>query len=249
MNESVWPDNRLKHGAPAVRPVSCADSSVQSPDAKGTKVRNLIELALPRKFYARDPVSVGRELLGKVLVRREGRRIHAGRIIEVEAYLGERDLAAHSAAGRTPRNAVLFGPPGHAYVYFIYGNYYCLNISCEPEGRAGCVLIRALEPLVGIEEMARARGVPLKEIYDVRELKTLTSGPGRLAQAFRITRLRDNDADLTDRKSGLWVASDDFSIERIVATSRIGITKSAELPLRFVIAGNPFVSGNKSVNS
>src|SRR5262249_15986976 len=90
MNESVWPDNRLKHGAAGGRPMSCADSSVQSPDAKGTKVRNLIELALPRKFYARDPVSVGRELLGKVLVRREGRRIHAGRIIEVEAYLGER---------------------------------------------------------------------------------------------------------------------------------------------------------------
>src|SRR5215475_3605357 len=204
---------------------------------------------LPRSFFARDPRQVARQLLGKILIRdSEGTRL-AGRIVEVEAYLGADDPAAHSAAGRTLRNAVLFGPPGHAYVYFIYGNYYCLNISCEPEGRAGCVLIRALEPLVGIDEMARARGVPLKEIYDVRELKTLTSGPGRLAQALGITRSRDNGADLTDRKSGLWVASDEFSIERIVATSRIGITKSAELPLRFVIAGNPLFSGDKSVNS
>src|SRR6201988_2723033 len=106
---------------------------------------------LPRSFFARDPRKVARQLLGKVLIRdSEGPRPTA-RIVEVEAYLGTDDPAAHSAAGRTLRNAVLFGPPGHAYVYFIYGNYYCLNVSCEPEGTAGSVLFRALQPLSGIE--------------------------------------------------------------------------------------------------
>ncbi len=112
---------------------------------------------LSRAFYGRKPRQVARELLGKVLVRQEehGSTLSA-RIVEVEAYLGERDPAAHASAGKTLRNAVIFGPPGHAYVYFIYGNHYCLNVSCEPEGLAGCVLFRALEPLTGIEEMARA---------------------------------------------------------------------------------------------
>src|SRR3954470_15191018 len=114
---------------------------------------------LARRFYARDPRRVARELLGKVLVRRRGKQLLAGRIVEVEAYLGAGDIAAHAAAGRTARNEVLFGPPGHAYVYFIYGTHYCLNVSCEPEGEAGCVLFRALEPLSGIEEMAIARNI------------------------------------------------------------------------------------------
>src|SRR5947209_20126017 len=119
---------------------------------------------LARAFYERNPRRVARELLGKILVR-QSHHIQAGtepkltaRIVEVEAYLGERDPAAHAAAGKTLRNAVLFGPPGHAYIYFIYGNHYCLNVSCEPEGRAGSVLFRALEPLTGIEEMARSWG-------------------------------------------------------------------------------------------
>jgi len=114
---------------------------------------------LPREFYDRDPRRVSRELLGKVLVRREGRRVRTARIVEVEAYLGMDDSAAHSFAGRTARNAVLFGPPGHTYVYFIYGNHYCLNVSCLPDGVAGGILFRALEPLAGIEEMALARGL------------------------------------------------------------------------------------------
>ena len=105
--------------------------------------------ALPRSFYDRDPREVSRELLGKVLVRRERKKILSARIVEVEAYLGEDDLAAHSAAGRTARNAVLFGPPGFAYVYFIYGVHYCLNVSCLPDGTAGGILFRALEPLRG----------------------------------------------------------------------------------------------------
>src|ERR1017187_5323596 len=98
---------------------------------------------IAREFYNRDPRLVGPDLLGKVLVRRENKGILAGRIVEVEAYLGQDDAAAHSAAGRTARNSVLFGPPGHAYVYFIYGNYYCLNASCLPDGAPGGVLFRA----------------------------------------------------------------------------------------------------------
>src|SRR5438874_4845599 len=115
---------------------------------------------LPRDFFARKPRQVARELLGKVLVRRDehGSTLSA-RIVEVEAYLGERDPAAHAASGQTLRNAVIFGPAGHAYVYFIYGNHYCLNVSCEREGRAGCVLFRAVEPLYGMDEMAQARGI------------------------------------------------------------------------------------------
>src|SRR5260221_283453 len=142
---------------------------------------------LPRSFYDRDPRRVGRDLLGKVLLRREGRRLLAGRIVEVEAYLGD-DPAAHSFAGRTERNAVLWGPPGISYVYFIYGNHYCFNVSCLPDGEAGGVLFRAVEPLVGLEEMAQARGIVMQ---NQRDLRSLTSGPGRLAQAFGITRIRD----------------------------------------------------------
>src|SRR5213592_2239282 len=108
---------------------------------------------LSRDFYNRDPRLVGPDLLGKILVRKQGRKLIVGRIVEVEAYLGADDPAAHASIGKTARNAVLFGPPGHAYVYFIYGNHYCLNVSCLPDGVPGCVLIRALEPVGGIEEM------------------------------------------------------------------------------------------------
>jgi len=174
----------------------------------------------------------------------------AARIVEVEAYLGEDDPAAHSFAGRTARNAVLFGPPGHAYVYFIYGNHYCLNVSCLPDGEAGGVLFRAAEPLTGIDEMAESRGmVILKTDNDrkrIRELRQLTSGPGRLAEAFGITRERDNGSDLTRARSGLFIADDGYRVRRILTTPRIGITKAAERPLRFVIAGNEFVSGPKA---
>ena len=114
---------------------------------------------LSAAFFNRDPRRVARSLLGKGLIRKMTRGILAGRIVETEAYLGEGDGAAHSASGKTARNAVLFGPPGFAYVYFIYGNYYCLNVSCLPDGVAGGVLFRALEPLVGIKEMAAARGL------------------------------------------------------------------------------------------
>ena len=207
---------------------------------------------LDRTFFSRDPRRVARELLGKVLVRRrDSRRRDDGqesktrltaRIVEVEAYLGIEDPAAHAAAGNTARTAVLFGPPGHAYVYFIYGNHYCLNVSCEPEGQAGCVLIRALEPISGIEEMAMARGI---EIHGPKDLIKLTSGPGRLAQAFGITRARDNGCDLICAGSSLWIGEDGYRARGIRTTLRIGITKAADKPLRYVLAGNAFISGPK----
>jgi DNA-3-methyladenine glycosylase len=202
-----------------------------------------------RAFFARGPRRVARELLGKILVRDgEGMRL-AARIVEVEAYLGENDPAAHAWAGNTPRTSVLFGPPGYAYVYFIYGNHYCLNVSCEREGKAGSgVLFRALEPLQGIEEMARARGLPMPTGGNARttELRKLTSGPGRLAEAFGITRRRDNGCDLTSARSGLWIGNDGFRAARIEITPRIGITKAAERPLRYILAENTFVSGRRN---
>src|SRR5487761_723589 len=113
---------------------------------------------LPASFFNRNPSVVARSLLGKVLLR-HGRSLRVGRIVETEAYLGAGDAAAHAAAGETERNAVLFGPPGRAYVYLSYGLHYCLNVSCLPAGDAGCVLLRAVEPLAGIAAMARARGL------------------------------------------------------------------------------------------
>src|ERR1700731_2450720 len=178
---------------------------------------------LHRDFFARDPRRVARDLLGKVLVGSlggespavKGARL-AGRIVEVEAYLGENDPAAHAAAGNTNRTSVLFGPPGHAYVYLIYGNHYCLNVSCQREGKAGCVLFRALEPLLGIEEMAHARGIV---VHGPRDMPKLTSGPGRLAEAFGITRSRDNGCDLTSPDSGLWLGDDGFRRGKVMVTS------------------------------
>ena len=218
------------------------DSTSQVIRLKGTKVQqDKLGQPLPREFYARDPREVSRDLLGKVVLRRDDTSLRVGRIVEVEAYLGEDDPAAHAAAGKTLRNAVLFGPPGHSYVYFIYGNHYCLNVSCLPDGIAGGVLFRALAPLIGIDEMARARG-----LSDNGNLRLLTSGPGRLAEAFGITRERDNGKDVTSAKSNLWIADDGYRPAQIVTTARIGITKAAKLPLRYLIAGNPFVSGPRT---
>jgi len=170
----------------------------------------------------------------------------AGRIVEDEAYLGALDPAAHAYNGRTARNAVLFGPPGHAYVYFVYGNYYCTNVSCMPEGDAGCVLLRALEPVFGLEAMAEARGLELPSEPPVSQLRLISSGPGRMSEALGITRDRDNGKDLTAPRSDLWIADDGYCPQRIAATPRIGIRKAIEEPLRFLIAGNPFVSGPRS---
>jgi DNA-3-methyladenine glycosylase len=196
---------------------------------------------LNRAFFARSPRRVARELLGKVLVRHQPHL--TARIVEVEAYLGKNDPASHSFPGKTARNSVLFGPPGHAYVYFIYGVHYCLNVSCESDGKAGGVLFRAVEPLTGIEEMSRARDIA---IGGPRDLPKLTSGPGRLAEAFGITRAHDNGCDLTSAASSLWIGEDGYQARGVRLTPRIGITKAADELLRYIVAGNPFVSGRKS---
>jgi len=178
---------------------------------------------LPRAFYARPAVEVARALLGKILMHRISRGATlAGRIVETEAYLGTGDRAAHSWRGATPRTQVLFGPPGHAYVYLIYGMHECLNIVAEPEGVAGCVLIRALEPVAGIEHGA-------------------ANGPGKLTRAMRIER-SFNGADLT--RGALTVREPEAAWPEfeIGLSPRIGITHSADLPLRFFIRGNASVS-------
>jgi DNA-3-methyladenine glycosylase len=184
---------------------------------------------LPRAFYARPAATVARELLGKVLLHGSA----AGRIVETEAYLGPGDLAAHASRGITARTRALFGPPGHAYVYLSYGMHECLNLVTEPEGSPGCVLIRALEPLAGIETMRSRRGT-------ARRVEDLASGPGKLTQAMDITR-RHYGVDVT--RGGLTVRV--FKTEpaiRISTTPRIGITRSADWPLRFLIEDNAFVS-------
>jgi DNA-3-methyladenine glycosylase len=197
---------------------------------------------LRRPFFNRDPREVCPELLGKIIVRRERRKVLAGRIVELEAYLGTDDAAAHAAAGRTARNDVLFGPPGHAYVYFIYGVHYCLNLSCMPEGEAGSVLVRALEPLSGIKEMAFARHMQDLDFKVGRNLCKLASGPGKLCEALGITRERDNGKDMLSSQSDLQVLDDGYKVSKVETAVRIGITKSADMPLRYLVAGNPCIS-------
>ena len=197
-----------------------------------------IASAISSSFYERAPDIVARDLLGKLVVRElKGKRL-VGRIVEVEAYFGTEDPAAHSYIGRTARNAVLFGPPGVAYVYFIYGMYYCLNVSCEPDGQAGGVLIRALEPVEGLATMAKLRKLPPNP-----KPQLLTSGPGRLCQALDITRAAHNGIDVTDVRSHLRIEDDGYRSEDIAVTPRIGIRHAADMLARFLIRGNQFVSG------
>jgi|ERR1700722_5093117 DNA-3-methyladenine glycosylase len=187
------------------------------------------EVPLSRSFYLRPVAQVARELLGKILAF-EG---VSGRIVETEAYLGEDDGAAHSARGITPRTRVLFGPPGHAYVYFIYGMYDCLNVVCEPEGIAGGVLIRALEPLAGLDQMRTRRG-------SARRDEDLANGPGKLTRALGI-KIAHNGVDVTKGPITIHAPKQPERFE-IATSARIGITKSADLPLRFFIKDNPCVS-------
>ncbi|HVM92432.1 MAG TPA: DNA-3-methyladenine glycosylase [Terriglobales bacterium] len=219
-------------------------------------------------FFDRDPRRVARALLGKLLIRETRGGILAGRVVETEAYLGSGDEASHSFIGKTDRNSVLFGPPGLAYVYFIYGSYYCFNVSCLPDGEAGGVLFRALEPIAGIETMAKARNIepPLlqpqdpdsrsgrdrakraskdKDMLDrqrLRFLRAISSGPGRMCEALGITRARDNGKNITSSSSDLQLVDDGFRVRRVAVGPRIGITKSAHEELRYLIADNPFVS-------
>jgi DNA-3-methyladenine glycosylase len=184
---------------------------------------------LPRSFYARPTAEVARGLLGKVIVHGPA----AGIIVETEAYPGGDDLASHSARGVTNRTRVIFGPPGHAYVYFIYGMYECLNLVAEPAGTPGCVLIRALEPIAGIPLMRRRRPA-------AKGIEDLANGPGKLTLAMSINRSHYG-ADVTRGTLVVREPAAPQAIE-IVATPRIGITHCADRPLRFLIAGNRFVS-------
>lgn len=211
---------------------------------------------LPRSFYEEQPELVAPRLLGKLLVHRTPDAVIAGRIVEAEAYLGPHndppDSAAHSHRGPTPRNQILFGQAGFAYVYAIYGKYFCMNVSCEREGQAGCVLIRALEPVTGMGAMAANRGLLGEYHGDVTEslAKQLTSGPSRLCLALGIVRTSHNGLNLTDPLSHFQIRDDGFRYEEAVVTPRIGINPENEAvgwPLRYAAPGHPCVSGPKSL--
>ena len=186
---------------------------------------------LSRKFYERDTKEVAKDLLGKVLVHRTPKGVLKGKIVEVEAYYGENDPGSHAYKGKTPRNEIMYGLPGFAYVYFCYGNHWLLNVVTEKGGKAGAVLFRALEPLEGIEIM--------KENRKSKEIQNLTNGPGKLTQALEINK-KHNGLDLT--KSNLFITRGKKENFEIVTTTRIGIKRGKELPLRFYIKGNKFVS-------
>lgn len=206
---------------------------------------------LSRKFFETRPELVAPRLLGKMLVHSTGDAVLAGRIVEAEAYLGPHndppDPAAHSYRGPTPRNVVLFGPAGHAYVYSIYGMYFCLNVSCEAEGLAGGVLLRAIEPVAGIETMAVNRGLPPDMPRNDAFLRQLTSGPSRLCQALGIARLSHNGMDMTDATSELKILDDGLRPEKAKVTGRIGVKEAVDWPLRFAVPGNACVSGPKNL--
>jgi DNA-3-methyladenine glycosylase len=192
--------------------------------------------ALPRSFYARHPVTVARALLGRLLVREErGRRV-AGRIVETEAYRGPHDPASHAFRGRTPRNAVMFGAPGHTYVYFTYGMHHCLNLVAEGEGHAAAVLIRALEPVEGLATMRRRRGV--------RPIDALARGPGCVTRALGLT-LAHNGLDVTRGPLFVAAARAERGGRPIARGPRIGLTKGREAAWRFWLAGHPCVSGRR----
>jgi len=192
-------------------------------------------LLLSRAFFTRETKTVAQESLGKTLVRVTEDGLLVAKIVETEAYLGEHDPAAHASFGRTKRTEVLYGEPGHAYVYQLHG-HHCLNFVAEPPGSPGCVLIRALEPLEGIEVMRRLRG------KNEMELIPIANGPGKLCKAMGIDMVMYG-ADLVDPASPLQVWEPLEEQERQVEISRRrGITKAADWELRFTLKGNPYVS-------
>jgi DNA-3-methyladenine glycosylase len=191
-------------------------------------------LKIARPFYEQPTVQVARQLLGKYLVRKHSDGKTVGRIVETEAYVGPKDLACHASRGRTARTEVMFGPAGHAYVYFIYGMYYCLNIVTEAVDHPSAVLIRALEPVDGVDVMKTRRQTEV--------LRNLASGPGKLCQAFEIDKAL-NGADMCG--SILYVEDRNDPTPKILATPRVGVDYAGmwkDKPWRFLIRGNEFVS-------
>jgi DNA-3-methyladenine glycosylase len=189
-------------------------------------------MILSKSFYSRPTIQVAKGLLGQVLVHETPRGAAAGRIVEVEAYLPQNDPACHASRGMTPRNEVMFGPAGYAYVYFCYGNHFMFNVVTEREGVPGAVLVRALEPVKGAGLMARRRGN-----FDEADLG-LTNGPGKLVQALGINRDL-NKAPLWKKPLYLRAVK---RAEPVGVTTRIGITEGSEMPLRFYLKGNPYIS-------
>lgn len=200
---------------------------------------------LPRSFFERDTVTVARELLGKIIVSRVGELPTGGRIVETEAYLGADDPGSHAATrGITPRNAIMYGAPGHAYVYFTYGNHFMLNLVAEREGTAGGVLLRALEPMFGIEEMLRRRAQSRRATTRLVRESELASGPGRLARALGV-ELSVNGSELGVGPLTVYEAPP-LSAGAVASSGRVGLSDGHELELRFFARGNPFVSKGRT---
>lgn len=189
---------------------------------------------MPRSFFARDATVVARELLGHVLARQDGDTVLRGRIVETEAYLGVDDPGSHAYRGRTNRTQVMFGEAGHLYVYFTYGMHFCMNVVTGEEGVASAVLLRALEPLVGIDCMRVRRGM--------RPVDQLCNGPAKLCQAFSITR-DENGVDL--ETGGIWIEDEGTYPGEIATSTRIGIRTGRELQYRYYVSDNPNVSPGK----
>ncbi|NOY05896.1 MAG: DNA-3-methyladenine glycosylase [Chlorobi bacterium] len=198
---------------------------------------NILELpVLDRAFYLRPTLEIAPDLLGKILVSTEGPGLVAGRIVEVEAYHQDGDRAAHSYRGRTKRNEIMFREGGILYVYFTYGMHFCMNVVTEKEGVGAAVLIRAVEPLAGLDVIRKRRPAARRD-------EDLTNGPAKVCQAYAVNR----------RHNGLCLLEGPITIRRddgdekgkIVASPRIGIRDSVELPWRFFLAGNPFVGKAK----
>jgi len=193
---------------------------------------------LPRKFYIRPVLAVAKDLLGKVLIRKDGDQVFAARIVEVEAYDGNVDKASHSFIGKTKRNEVMFNEGGYFYVYFTYGAHFCCNVVTGKQDHGAAVLIRAVEPLIGIDKMIENRFG--RELKSEKEIYNLTSGPGKVCKAFDFTK-EYSGLDLTN--SAVFIVDQPkINKNKIGISKRIGITKSVNLPWRFFEIGNPYLS-------
>ncbi|MBA4313203.1 MAG: DNA-3-methyladenine glycosylase [Chlorobiaceae bacterium] len=199
---------------------------------------------LPRSFYLRPTLTVAKELLGKYLIRKIGDRTLVGKIVEVEAYLGKNDPASHAYRGITKRNEVMFKKGGHLYVYFTYGMHFCANIVTGDEGKGSAVLLRAIEPIEGMEAIMKNRGIEwidgVMDRWSYGKLLNLTNGPAKLCEAFNIKR-EQNGTDL--RQDDIFIARGELiARNQIGSSTRIGITSATEKKWRFYIKENPYVS-------